>query len=226
MNGKFEINDIAETANAIRFVKNSLGVNASNEKYKCRDLQNEVRGIIDLIPPSPSGTKSITSNGEYDIASFAKVFVNVSSEGSQESPYDFEIKTGTYIPSEDTIAMINASRKTQLVINHGLAHPIGFVFWLENTADSSLNEKTSIISAFCTKYIRGGAIEKDLTGAITQNIVASKDGIIPNTVENEDGTFNYLGIDDTSFWLSGNGTPWILRGGWTYKYIAFGAKGE
>jgi len=119
-----ELSDIADA------IRQKLGVQT---QYKPGQMADAIESISGGGGITPTGTKSITENGTYDIASFANVAVNVPTDGGET---DYDVAT---LPAEyQRVEYIQSSgtQYIQLPIGFTPADEIHMMGAINNTTNS------------------------------------------------------------------------------------------
>ena len=112
---------------------------------------------------TPSGSKTITSNGTHDVTNFASVLVNIAtSGGSSGGSGSAKITSGEYTVSEDNIYPSNE------IIQHGLGVVPDIIYFIAENAEQFLgNGETLSLGGVWIKHPvtmkLGGATEKYTT---------------------------------------------------------------
>lgn len=171
-------------------------------------------GVVNVNVPipsgyiKPSGTKTVTENGTYDIESYASVFVNIATSGGSLPERITALTTGEYIPSSDITGPTE--------IQHNLGVSPNFFLWF--MADNSpVNPITNVA-------IYGGVIKRhtEVDGSVKNELLWFSNGL--NSSSSFGGTQGRVS-NTTTYYLTdtevriGTNSTYAIKSGCKYYWV-------
>lgn len=166
---------------------------------------------VNPIPSSyvqPGGTKTITENGTYDVASFAQALVNVASGGGGELPSGIiGIDSGTVTPTEKVTSYLSVSHSLGVVPNF-------CIWWEDGDYSASVGSSHAILGVSSNKKAKYTS-----TSAIIYSLHYAICGYINSQYGNTSAVLaNSSYFKENAVWLKCS-SNYPLLAGRTYRWV-------